>query len=53
MAGRTDISQAADAERIMESAQDAFGKLDILVGNLVSIPWTLIENTDPAKSGTG
>jgi 3-oxoacyl-[acyl-carrier protein] reductase len=46
---KTDISQAADAERIMETAQDAFGKLDILVQNAGIYPWTLIVNTDPAE----
>src|SRR5690349_14782756 len=46
---KTDISQAADAERIMKTAQDAFGKLDILVQNAGIYPWTLIENIDPAE----
>ncbi|MEZ0168308.1 SDR family NAD(P)-dependent oxidoreductase [Microvirga sp. TS319] len=46
---KTDISQADHAERIVQTAQDAFGKLDILVQNAGIYPWTLIENTDPEE----
>lgn len=45
----TDISREADAERIVASAVDATGRLDIMVQNAGIYPWTLIENTDPGE----
>ena len=45
----TDISQAADAARLVADAVDAHGGLDILVQNAGIYPWTLIEKTDPAE----
>jgi NAD(P)-dependent dehydrogenase (short-subunit alcohol dehydrogenase family) len=45
----TDISQPADAVRIMRTAQENFGKLDIFVQNAGIYTWILIEDTDPAE----
>ena len=45
----TDISQAAQAEAIVNAAEDAFGGLDILVQNAGIYPWTLIENISPEE----
>ena len=41
--------QAADAERTAEMAQDAFGKLDILVQKCRYLSLDLIENIDPTE----
>ena len=43
----TDISQAADAERVVAEAVSAYGGLDIMVQNAGIYPWTLIERTEP------
>ena len=45
----TDISRAEDAERIVATAVEHFGGLDILVQNAGIYPWTLIENIDPEE----
>jgi 3-oxoacyl-[acyl-carrier protein] reductase len=46
---RTDISEPADAARIVAAAEESFGQLDILVQNAGIYPWTLIEDIDPAE----
>ncbi|SDL12162.1 SDR family oxidoreductase [Aliiruegeria lutimaris] len=46
---RTDIADAAEAERAVEAALSRFGRLDILVQNAGIYPWTLIENTSPEE----
>jgi 3-oxoacyl-[acyl-carrier protein] reductase len=46
---RTDISEPADAERIVAAAEEGYGRLDILVQNAGIYPWTLIEDIDPAE----
>ena len=43
----TDITRQADAERIVATARDASGRLDIMVQNAGIYPWTLIEKTSP------
>jgi 3-oxoacyl-[acyl-carrier protein] reductase len=45
----TDISEPADAARIVAAAEEGFGRLDILVQNAGIYPWTLIEDIDPAE----
>jgi len=46
---RTDISEPADAARIVAAAEEGYGRLDILVQNAGIYPWTLIEDIDPAE----
>lgn len=45
----TDISQAAQAEAVVQAAEAEFGGLDILVQNAGIYPWTLIENISPEE----
>jgi len=45
----TDISRKDHAERAVNEAVSAFGRLDILVQNAGIYPWTLIENTEPEE----
>lgn len=45
----TDITRAADAERIVAAAVEDTGRLDIMVQNAGIYPWTLIENTAPEE----
>ncbi len=42
-----DVSDKADAERLVEAALGSFGRVDILVQNAGIYPWTLIENIEP------
>ncbi|MDQ3560171.1 MAG: SDR family NAD(P)-dependent oxidoreductase, partial [Pseudomonadota bacterium] len=42
-----DVSDKADAERLVEVALGSFGRVDILVQNAGIYPWTLIENIEP------
>ena len=41
-----DISEPADAQRIVDEALSLFGRLDILVQNAGIYPWRLIEDID-------
>ena len=45
----TDISRVEDAERIVATAVDRFGRLDILVQNAGIYPWTMIEDITPEE----
>ncbi len=45
----TDISRKVDAERAVNEAVSAYGRLDIIVQNAGIYPWTLIENTEPEE----
>lgn len=45
----TDISRPEDAERVVASALERFGGLDILVQNAGIYPWTLIEDISPQE----
>jgi 3-oxoacyl-[acyl-carrier protein] reductase len=45
----TDISQPADAARLVSYALESFGRLDILVQNAGIYPWTLIEDIQPSE----
>src|SRR5688500_17600349 len=45
----TDVSDKADAERLVSSAIESFGRVDILVQNAGIYPWTLIEDTAPEE----
>jgi 3-oxoacyl-[acyl-carrier protein] reductase len=44
-----DISDPADAQRIVDETLSRFGRLDILVQNAGIYPWRLIEDIDPAE----
>lgn len=46
---KTNITKAADAERIVGEAVTHFGGLDIMVQNAGIYPWTLIEDTAPEE----
>ena len=45
----TDISRPEDAERVVASALEMFGGVDILVQNAGIYPWTLIEDISPQE----
>jgi 3-oxoacyl-[acyl-carrier protein] reductase len=44
-----DISDPADAQRIVDATLSRFGRLDIIVQNAGIYPWRLIEDIDPAE----
>lgn len=49
---QTNVSDQADVERIVSTAIDTYGGLDIMVQNAGIFPWTLIENTSPEEWDT-
>lgn len=46
---RTDISDPAEAEAVVDAVTGRFGRIDILVQNAGIYPWTLIEDTSPEE----
>lgn len=44
-----DIAEEADAERIVATALERFGQIDVLVQNAGIYPWTLIEDISAAE----
>ncbi|MCP4381019.1 MAG: SDR family oxidoreductase [Hyphomicrobiales bacterium] len=49
---QTDVASQADVERIVATALDVHGGLDIMVQNAGIFPWTLIEDTTPQEWDT-
>ena len=45
LAMSADVSRKDDCQRLVQSAEETFGQLDILVQNAGIYPWTTIENT--------